>query len=68
MLTDLPLIQFMISAGADLIAPHAPELWRRYLALMIDGVSTPEPQPLPQPGLSSDELAAAVRNAPAQAS
>ena len=67
-LTDLPLIQFMISAGADLIGPHAPELWRRYLALIIDGLRTPQPQPLPQPGLNSDELAAAVRNAPVHAS
>jgi AcrR family transcriptional regulator len=66
--SDMPLIQFMISAAADLTAPQAPELWRRYLALMIDGLRTPDPQPLPQPGLSPDELAASIRHAPAYAS
>ena len=67
-LTDLPLIQFMISAAADLTSPRAPDLWRRSLALIIDGLRTPEPQPLPQPGLSPNELAAAVQDAPAPTS
>jgi AcrR family transcriptional regulator len=66
--TDLPLLQFIVSAAAELTAPYAPELWRRYLALMIDGLRTPDPHPLPQPGLSSEELPGAVRMARVRAS
>jgi len=60
--TDLPLLQFMVSASAELTPPHAPQLWRRYLALAIDGLRTPDPHPLPQPGLSPDELDAAMQS------
>jgi len=66
--SDLPLLQYMVSSAAELTAPHAPELWRRYLALVMDGLRTPDPHPLPQPGLRSDELPAAVRKARARAS
>jgi AcrR family transcriptional regulator len=59
--TDVPLLQFIISAAAELTSPHAPELWRRYLALVIDGLRTPDPHPLPQPGLSRGELPDAIR-------
>jgi hypothetical protein len=45
------LLQFVVSSAAELTAPHAPELWRRYLALVLDGLRTPNPHPLPQPGL-----------------
>jgi AcrR family transcriptional regulator len=61
--TDVPLLQFMASSAAELTPPDAPELWRRYLALVMDGLRTPEPHPLPQPGLSPDELDVIVRNA-----
>jgi AcrR family transcriptional regulator len=61
--TDLPLLQFMVSASAELTPPHAPQLWRRYLALAIDGLRTPDPHPLPQPGLSPDEFDAAMHKA-----
>ena len=62
--TDLPLMQFIVSSTAEL-TPHAPELWRRYLALMLDGLRTRDPNPLPQPGLHPDELPGAVRHASA---
>jgi AcrR family transcriptional regulator len=65
--TDLPLLQFMVSSAAELTPPHAPQLWRRYLALAIDGLRTPDPRPLPQPGLSPDELDAALHRAPRRA-
>jgi AcrR family transcriptional regulator len=60
---DLLLLQFIVSSAAELTAPHAPELWRRYLALVLDGLRTPDPHPLPQPGLSLDELDGLVRKA-----
>jgi AcrR family transcriptional regulator len=61
--TDLPLLQFMVSSSAELTPPNAPQLWRRFLALAIDGLRTPDPHPLPQPGLSPDELDTALRKA-----
>jgi AcrR family transcriptional regulator len=61
--TDLPLLQFMVGSAAELTPPHAPNLWRRYLALATDGLRTPDPHPLPQPGLSPDELDVALRTA-----
>jgi AcrR family transcriptional regulator len=60
--SDVPLLQFIVSSVAELTAPHASELWRRYLALVLDGLRTPDPHPLPQPGRSLDELDAAARN------
>jgi AcrR family transcriptional regulator len=65
--TDLPLIEFMVSSATELTPPNAPQLWRRYLALAIDGLRTPDPHPLPHPGLSPDELDAALRKGHGQA-
>jgi hypothetical protein len=56
------LIQFVVSSAAELTTTHAPELWRRYLAIVLDGLRTPDPHPLP-PGLSLDEFDPAVREA-----
>ena len=61
--SDVPLLQFIVSSVAELTGPNAPELWRRYLALVLDGLRTPDPHPLPQLGLSLDELDAAGRKA-----
>jgi hypothetical protein len=61
--TDLPLLQFMLSSAAELATADAPELWRRYLALAIDGLRTPDPRPLPHPGLNPDELDVVARKA-----
>lgn len=48
--------------------PGGPELWRRYLAIVLDGLRTPDPHLLPQPGLSIDEFDPAVRDTRAGAS
>lgn len=50
--TDLPLLQFVISE----VAVFGAELAPRYLALVLDGLRTPAPTPLPVPGLTQDEL------------
>jgi AcrR family transcriptional regulator len=60
---DVPLIQFIVSSASELTTRTAPDLWRRYLALVLDGLRTPHPHPLPEPGLSSDELDAVIREA-----
>jgi AcrR family transcriptional regulator len=66
--SDVLLLQFIISSAAELTTTHAPELWRRYLTMVLDGLRTPDPHPLPQPGLSLDEFDPAVREARARAS
>jgi AcrR family transcriptional regulator len=66
--SDVLLFQFMIGSAAELATTRAPELWRRYLAMVLDGLRTPDPHPLPQPGLSIDEAGAALHEAHAGAS
>jgi AcrR family transcriptional regulator len=66
--SDVLLLQFIISSADELTTTHAPELWRRYLAMVLDGLRTPDPHALPQPGLSLDEFDPAVREARARAS
>lgn len=55
--SDLPLIQVMIGAVAEYSQIVQPELWRRYLTLLLDGLQPrrDSPTPLPQPAL--DDLA-----------
>lgn len=36
--TDVPLIEMMLAAVADYARPARPEIWRRYLALIMDGL------------------------------
>lgn len=50
--TDLRPLHVMVSSSALITPPHAPRFWRRYLALALDGLRTPDPHPLPQPGLT----------------
>lgn len=55
--TDFPLLQFLISGVADFGAELAP----RYLTLVLDGLRTPDPSPLPVRALSPDELQRAIK-------
>jgi AcrR family transcriptional regulator len=56
--TDLPMISIMIGAAADLAQAEAPELWRRYLLLVIDGLRERRdaPTPLTPPALGVPAL------------
>jgi hypothetical protein len=36
--TDIKMIVFMISSLAEYTSPTRPDLWRRYLTLLIDGL------------------------------
>ena len=58
--TDLPTLQFMLAALADLPGEQANDLWRRHLGIVLDGLRTKNPQPLVSPPLSQDELDAAI--------
>ncbi|MGD6749722.1 TetR/AcrR family transcriptional regulator [Streptomyces sp. BH105] len=56
--TDIPLVQLML----DVVARHgrdaAPDLWKRYLTLILDGLrdKRDRPTPLPRPALNQAEF------------
>jgi AcrR family transcriptional regulator len=62
-LTDIPFLVFLLTEAAQLARPVSPELWRRYLALITDGM---RPQrdgvtPLPVRALLPDEMEKTMR-------
>jgi AcrR family transcriptional regulator len=60
--TDIPMIEFMLATVAGYADPARPGVWRRYLALILDGLR-PEragTTALPEPALSPDEMQAAM--------
>ncbi|MCW3038673.1 MAG: transcriptional regulator, TetR family [Solirubrobacterales bacterium] len=54
---DVPMINMMLGTIADAARETNPELWRRYLALVLDGLRAERPQPsaLPVPPLGADD-------------
>jgi hypothetical protein len=61
--TDIPFIVFVLTELAQLARQVSPEIWRRYLALVLDGLR-PEREgftPLPVPALQPEELEMAMR-------
>jgi AcrR family transcriptional regulator len=58
--TDVPLLQFLVSGIADFAGPVAPALGARYLAIVLDGLRTRDPSALPGPALTPDEFHAAL--------
>jgi len=61
--TDIPFIVFVLTEVAQLARQVSPEIWRRYLALVLDGLR-PEREgftPLPVPALQPEELEMAMR-------
>lgn len=61
--TDLPLIQLMLGALSECTRDVDPEVWRRYLAIVTDGLRAhrDEPTPLAHPGLSPVQVQDAMR-------
>ncbi len=55
---DLGLVQFMLGALADSTRDVAPELWRRFLAIVLDGLRTRRdgPSPLAPGPLDEEQL------------
>jgi AcrR family transcriptional regulator len=62
--TDIALVQFMLTAIADITRDADPEVWRRYLRLVLDGLRTSAPEPMPAQPLPRDALDAVVRALP----
>jgi AcrR family transcriptional regulator len=62
--TDIKLISFMLGAVAEYAAVVAPEVWRRYLVMLLDGLR-PHPDglsALPVPALTVTELGELMRS------
>ena len=64
--TDIPVLEFMLGATAEYARDVRPDLWRRYLALMLDALRPSRTgfTELPVPELSVDELAVAMQSNP----
>jgi hypothetical protein len=64
--TDIPVLEFMLGATAEYAREVRPDLWRRYLALILDALRPSRTgfTELPVPELSVDELAVAMRSNP----
>jgi AcrR family transcriptional regulator len=61
--TDIPFIIFTLTQATEFSRHASPELWRRYLALFLDGLR-PEREgvtPLPVPAMLPDEMEKAMR-------
>jgi AcrR family transcriptional regulator len=60
--TDVKLIAYMLGAAAEYAATTRPEIWRRYLAMLIDGLRPARSAvtELPVPPLTSDDLESAM--------
>jgi AcrR family transcriptional regulator len=62
--TDIPFIVFVMTDAAQFARQASPEIWRRYLTLVLDGLRPGREgvTPLPVPALSPEEFATAVRH------
>ena len=62
--TDVPFIEFMLTTAAEYAAQARPEIWRRYLTLIVDGLrpSRAETTPLPADALTPEEMVIAMRS------
>lgn len=59
---DIPVLQLMLGTVLDFSRDIAPDLWRRYVALVLDGMRArrDDPSPLPEPALDQPQLDAAM--------
>jgi AcrR family transcriptional regulator len=56
---DLPIVSLMLGQVIDFTGDIAPDLWRRYLALLLDGLQS-DHRPLPLAPLAPAQLDAAM--------
>lgn len=61
--TDLPILQLAAGAIADAMRDVAPDVWRRTLTLVLDGLRPARSgtTPLPEPALDQEQFATAMR-------
>jgi AcrR family transcriptional regulator len=60
--SDIALVALMLGAVADFARHVSPNLWRRYLAIVLEGMKSPEPPSLPCPALTEEEVDEAKRS------
>jgi AcrR family transcriptional regulator len=58
---DLPLVFWTAGRVIEETADIAPDYWRRYLALLLDGLRAGSATPLPQPPLTQAQFTRATR-------
>jgi AcrR family transcriptional regulator len=63
---DAPLIFMMLGAVMDRTRDVEPDLWRRYLGMILDGLRPAAATPLPVPALAPDQLAAVMLRPPSK--
>jgi AcrR family transcriptional regulator len=61
--TDVPMIAFMLASAAEYASPVQPDLWRRYFALVIDGLRPARDgvSELPVPALTPQQVEQSMR-------
>jgi AcrR family transcriptional regulator len=64
--TDVKMIAFMLASLAEYAADVTPDVWRRYLAMLVDGLrpSRGDASPLPVPAPTVRELGELMRGQP----
>jgi len=64
--TDVKMIAFMLASLAEYTAAVTPDVWRRYLAMLIDGLrpSRGDASPLPVPAPTARELGQLMHGQP----
>jgi AcrR family transcriptional regulator len=62
--TDVALVQFMLTAISDITRDVDPDVWRRGLRLVLDGLRTPTPGAMPGPPIPRESLDAVIRGLP----
>lgn len=64
--TDFPIFGLMISSVSEQTFPVAPDLWRRYLVILLDGLRVRRTKfsELPTPALSNESLEASMTTLP----
>ncbi len=62
---DIPMMQLMLGALADVTGEVDPEFWKRFLGILLDGMRTSRQAPTPLPGepLDAERYAAAMSQA-----
>jgi AcrR family transcriptional regulator len=61
--TDVAVLEIAVQSAAEFTAGHAPDAWRRYLAIVLDGMrARPEDvtEPLDRPPLDDEQLYACM--------